>query len=89
MSMGYTLSSGFLMLYVLTKEAYMLTIHAKGLGRYRIEDQQTGYVLNFLNPAAFMHHLGKVLRLNKKEQTLVINELTKSGKCKIERAKAA
>lgn len=67
----------------------MLTIQTKGLGRYRIEDQSTGFVLNFLNPAAFMHHLSKVLKLNKKEQTLVINELTKSGKCKIQRAKAA
>lgn len=67
----------------------MLTIHAKGLGRYRLEDQSTGFVLNFLNPKSFMYHLGKVLKMNKKQQTAVMTELAKAGKCKVEYTKAA
>lgn len=63
----------------------MLTIIAKGLGRYRIEDQSTGFVLNCLNMAALAHHLTKVLKLNATERADVYLALTTDGKVKIER----
>lgn len=64
----------------------MLTIQAKGLGRYRIEDQSSGFVLNFLNPAGLAYHLSKVLKMKKTEQAAVMRELSTAGKCHIQRA---
>lgn len=66
-----------------------LIAHSKGLGRYRLEDQTTGFVLNFLNPKSFVYHLANQLKMNKKEQKRVISELDKTGKCKLAFVKAA
>lgn len=66
----------------------MLTITAKGLGRYRIEDQSTGYVLNFLRPVDMEYHMSKVLKMTKREQAAVIADLNAYGKTKIQRVAA-
>jgi hypothetical protein len=65
----------------------MLTIQSKGLGRYRIEDQSTGFVLNFLNPSGLTYHLEKVMKLKKTQVQQVFTSLNTDGKVKMEMVK--
>ena len=67
----------------------VVIISARGLGRYRLENQSNQFVLNFLNMKSLAYHLEKVMKMNAEKRADVYEALTTHGKVSMQYGKAS